>query len=78
MEELFAKLPEYLSQGAQYLAGLVVIATVVARLTPSESDNAKVKKYADMILKVIAYLPTLGINPKTKKLESAYKELSGE
>lgn len=75
MMEFIAKLPEYLSMGAQILAGLVVVATTVARITPSAADNATVKKYADMILKVISYLPTLGVNPKTKELEKAYSEL---
>ena len=76
MTEFIAKLPEYLQLGAQILASVVVVATVVVRITPSKSDNATVKKYSDLLLKVIAYLPTLGVNPKTKELEKAYEELS--
>jgi len=75
MEELLPKLPHYLELLAQVLGSLVVVATVVVRLTPSETDNAAVKKYADILLKVISYLPTLGMNPKTKQLEKAYEEL---
>lgn len=76
MEELAPKLPQYLSLLAQGLGSLVLVATVIVKLTPSESDNAMVKKYADIILKVISYLPTLGVNPETKKLKKAYEELS--
>lgn len=75
MEELMPKLPEYLSLFAQILGSFVVVATTIVKLTPSKSDNEKVKKYADMIFKIMAYLPTLGINPETKKLKKAYEEL---
>ena len=75
MEEFIIKLPLYAEQAAQILGGLVVIATVIVRLTPSTSDNATVKKYAGIIFKIISYLPTLGVNPKTKQLEKAYEEL---
>lgn len=76
MEELGPKLPEYLSILAQALGSLVVVATVIVKLTPSESDNAKVQKYANTIMKILSYLPTLGVNPETKKLKKAYEELN--
>ncbi len=75
MEELLVKLPHYLELLSQALGSLVVVATVIVRLTPSEADNVTVKKYSDKILRLISYLPTLGVNPKTKQLQKAYEEL---
>ena len=76
MEEFIIKLPEYVQMIAQALGAISVIASVIVRLTPSKSDNVKVKKISDGIFKVISYLPTLGVNPKTKELEASYKELN--
>jgi len=75
MEDLLIKLPHYLELLAQVLGALVVVATAVARVTPSKSDNIKVQKVSDKVLKVVSYLPTLGINPKTAQFKKAYEEL---
>ena len=76
MDELILKIPIYLELAAQYLGALSVVASVVVRLTPSKSDNELVKKVSDAIFSAVAYLPTVGVNPKTKQLEKAYRELS--
>jgi hypothetical protein len=68
--ELIAKI----ELGLELLGALVVFATIVVKLTPSKSDNAVVAKIADYIFKVFKYLPTLGVNPKTKELEEALKK----
>jgi hypothetical protein len=63
---------------AQALGGLTIVATVVVRFIPDPNVKAQKKKYAEIIWKIISYLPTIGINPKTKKLEKAYLELQEE
>ena len=75
MEELLPKLPMYAEFVSQVLGALVVIATAIVRVTPSKSDNRKVQKVADKVFQILAYAPTLGVNPKTKEMEKAYQEL---
>lgn len=72
------KLIQYADQIAVYLMYIMIIASVVVRITPSTSDNDKVKKIADIILKIISYLPTLGVNPRTKHLEKVYGDIAGK
>lgn len=78
MEQFISGLPEYLKIAAEFLGVLVVFATVVARITPTKSDDETVSKISSVILKVISYLPTIGINPQTKKLQEAYDELKNK
>lgn len=76
MDEIFSKLPEYLRMGAEVLGSIAVLATVLVRLTPNPKDDSKVNKIVGILFKVVSYLPTIGINPKTKKLEEAVKEFN--
>jgi len=69
---------EKIQYGLEILGGIVVVATVIARLTPSPKDDGIVKKISDVVFKVIAYLPTIGINPNTKKLEKMVNEHNNE
>jgi hypothetical protein len=75
MENFLNQIPNYVEMIALALMGLVILATIVVRLTPSKLDDASVGKITAMIVKIIAWLPTIGLNPRTKKLEDAYKEL---
>lgn len=77
MEKLIADLPHYVELLAQFLGGLVIFATVAVRLTPSPKDDEAVGKYAGKILKFLSYLPTIGLNPQTKKIQDAYEDLKG-
>lgn len=70
------KLIEYGPAVLQVLGALVIIATIVVRFTPSKEDDLKVQGLAAKFFRFMAYLPTIGINPRTKKLEEAYKELA--
>lgn len=54
--------------------GLVAVATVVVRITPTKSDDEKLDKILTKVHKIFSYLPTLGINPKTKELEEMMKK----
>ena len=60
---------------AQLLGALVVIASIIVRITPSQKDDKKLAKYANYFFKFMSYLPTIGINPNTRKLQEAYEEL---
>ena len=76
MDEIFSKLPEYFTVAAEVIGVIAIVATVVVRLTPNKEDDEKVGKIVKLIFRLVSYLPTLGINPKTKNLEKAVKELS--
>ena len=56
------------------LGGLVIVATAITRLTASKKDDEVVEKMSSGLFKFLAFLPTLGVNPKTKKLEEYYNE----
>lgn len=73
MEKIIANLPEYVELLAQFMGALAVFATVLVRLIPSKSDS--VDSISAKIFKFIGYLPTIGLNPQTKKLKEAYEEL---
>lgn len=75
MEEIIAKVPTWINLAALGLSSLVVIASVVVRVTKSKKDDEVVGKVAGMIFKALKWLPTIGINPQTKELEKAYEEL---
>ena len=75
MQELLMKVPDIIQVIA--LLGMVVsiLATIVVRLTPSTTDDEKVSAIIAKFMKVLQWLPTIGVNPQTKKLQEAYEEL---
>lgn len=78
MQELLMKVPDIIQVIA--LLGMVVsiLATVVVRLTPSTTDDEKVGAIIAKFMKVLQWLPTIGVNPQTKKLQEAYEELKAK
>ena len=60
------------------VAGLVMIATVIVNITPDHADNKKLDKFVVALHKAMAYLPTLGRNPMTKKIYAWYDEQQGK
>ena len=74
--EIAPLIPGYIVILCQFLGGLVILATMVVRLTPSKEDDVKVALYTSKFLKFVSWLPTIGVNPKTKKLEEYLKSLS--
>lgn len=78
MQELLMKVPDIIQVLA--LLGMVVsiLATIVVRLTPSTTDDEKVSAIIAKFMKVLQWLPTIGINPQTKKLQEAYEELKAK
>lgn len=64
--------PEFISKlefALEIIGAVVIIATIVAHITPNPKDDGVVKKIANIVFKIISYMPTLGVNPKTKELE---------
>jgi len=49
--------------------GLILVATTVSRLVNRGKAHPLVKDWADRVLDIIDYLPTVGINPRTKALK---------
>ena len=74
MEALFAMLPDYLEHILAALGSLVLLGTVIAKLTPSKKDDEILNKASSLMFKLVSFLPTLGMNPNTKKLMDALKE----
>lgn len=75
MENIIQQIKDYLPLVLQALGGLVILATAVVRITKSKNDDVAVNSIANKFFKAVSYLPTIGINPRTQKLEEAYKEL---
>lgn len=58
----------------QILGGLCLLATIIAWVTPTPKDDAIVDALNGYFYKVLHFLPTLGINPLTAKLQAALEE----
>ena len=75
MEELLAKAVPFLSKASYILMVVVIVSTLIAKLTPTPKDDKVVSKFSALVLKLIKFLPTLGVNPSTKKLEETFKSM---
>jgi Na+-transporting NADH:ubiquinone oxidoreductase subunit NqrC len=53
------------------IGAITLLATVIVRLTPTKVDDQAMGKVSKVVLKVLHWLPTIGVNPQTKKLEEA-------
>lgn len=67
--------PFWINFAAQLLMGLTIVATVLVRVIKGDKDDIAVGKFTKVLLQVLHWLPTIGINPQTKKLEEALKEI---
>lgn len=74
MIELIMGLKPMFEAVSQVVFALVILATAIARLTPSPDDDVAVGKVRAFLLNVVRFLPTVGVNPQTKKLEKALKK----
>lgn len=75
LDNLLSSAGEWASFLAEMLGALTVLATIIARKTKSVKDDEAVEGLTKFYLKAISYLPTLGVNPKTKRMEEELKEL---
>lgn len=74
--------PEFLAQAldlinllALLFMAISIVATVAVRFTKTQADDLFVESAAAKFLKLMSYLPTVGINPRTKAMEAALKDL---
>jgi len=71
MDSLIHNFVPYLEKAANVTMLVVVIASFIARLTPTPKDDKLVSKISSFIIKIVKFLPTVGVNPHTKSLENA-------
>lgn len=73
--QFLSLLPEWAQMLTSAMGALVLLATVIVRMIPGSKDDLMVDKVEGYWRKAIMFLPTLGMNPKTKKLMEAIDEL---
>ncbi len=71
--EFLLKLQELLPLIAQTFMGIAILATLVVRI-PGVGGDKEVDGVVGWIVKICAWLPTIGVNPNTKKLKEALEE----
>lgn len=76
MRELTPWILFYVPLFFELLGVLVVISTVAVRFTTSKSDDKKMKILGSRFFKYMSYMPTFGINPRTKLLEEMFKDIN--
>lgn len=62
----------------QAIGYLVCIATILVRVSPYKSYHKYIDPFAKNYFRLMAWLPTFGINPQTKELQKAYEKLKDE
>lgn len=77
MEEFFASLPSWVKDLPDYFTGLVLVASVVAKFTATKVDDRVTSKAITVINDILHTLPTIGLNPRTKKMKEALDALKG-
>lgn len=75
MEELLANLPGWVLQIPVYFTGAVLVATVVARFTPTPEDDKYANKAVAILCGILQRFPTLGVNPQTQRMKAALEAL---
>jgi len=78
MEEIqkhIIMLPAYFELLCQLIGAVALLATVVVRITPDKGDDKKLSKVLKKVLDLASWLPTIGVNPRTKKVEEALQSL---
>lgn len=78
MQEILLKVPQFVQLASLGLMVLVLVATLIARLTPSKKDDEVVEAAGNTLVKIIHWLPTIGVNPRTAALEAAYADLKAQ
>lgn len=75
LAEFLSAMPAYIVAICEVIGFVAGIATVIVRITPSPKDDRVVGRFIKGVLKVMSYLPTIGVNPETKKLKDDLKSL---
>lgn len=75
MEEILKKIPDIIEIASLVLTTITLVATVVVRLTPTKADDAFMGKVSGGLIRILQWLPTIGVNPKTRQMEQTIAEL---
>lgn len=78
IQTLIPQLSNIAVAALQVLGGVVILATIIARLTPTSKDDELVEEAGSILNKVIAFMPTLGMNPNTQKLQDALADAKAQ
>lgn len=77
--EFIQKIPELLSDYIpyilQFIGAIAVGVTALFKIPPLKKNAEKVDAPASKFFELANKLPSLGVNPRTQKLEELYKEL---
>lgn len=65
----------YIDWACRLLTSLCVLATIVVRLPFMSAYKDTVDGVTSKAVNAVNWLPTIGINPRTKKLEEALKDM---
>jgi len=75
MDSLLANIPKWIELVCLTVTALVAVATIIVRLPYFKRYESKVVGVQTKVQKVLAWLPTIGVNPRTKELEEKIKEV---
>ena len=75
MQEWIDKIQPMFEAISQLITLLTIMATIVVRFVKKE-HAADVESFGGNLLKVLGWLPTIGLNPRTKELEDKLKDLN--
>ncbi len=75
MEEMLKGVPAIVQTASLILTSLTLLATVIARITPTKRDDQYMTSVTRFVLSILKVMPTLGVNPQTKKMEETIMEL---
>ncbi len=76
MNLLIEKAPMIIDLISHVILSVVVIATIVVRITPTKADDKKLSQILVKLHKFMSYMPTLGRNPQTKELMKMSEDAS--
>jgi len=68
----------YIDIFAQLVLAVSILATIVVRLTPSRVDDERTSRVVRFVVIALSYLPTFGINPRTRELEKALEVVKND
>jgi hypothetical protein len=71
LTNIVLSVPAWLNVASLVLTGVVFLGTAVAHLTKTPKDNRFFEKLRVFAVKLVKFLPTLGVNPQTKQLLDA-------
>jgi hypothetical protein len=75
MDKILAQAPAIVQMISLILSVLTVMATVIVRLPFAKKYSQEVSGFGKGLVKVLHWLPTIGINPQTAKLEETIMQL---